>query len=259
MTNVLAGHHALVTGAGSGIGEAIARTLHEAGAKVTLAGRRAEPLVVLSGELGPDRSLVLAGFDVTSRGAVETGLEEARKAFGPVTIVINNAGQAPSAPFHKTSVELWEKVIGVDLTGVFHVAQACLADLKAAGPRGRLINIASIAGLKGFSYVTAYCAAKHGVIGLTRALAHELATTGVTVNAVCPGYTDTPLVSDAVDAIMSKTGRSKDEVLAELTKGNPQGRLIDPQEIADAVLYLASPAARSVNGQAITIAGGEVM
>jgi len=254
----LEGRHALVTGAGSGIGAAIARTLAKAGANVTLAGRRREPLEAVAAEIG-SQAFVLNDFDVTKPEAIAAGLEKARSAFGPVSILVNNAGEAPSAPFEKTSTDMWSHVLSVDLTGVFNVTQAVLPDLKAHGEGARLINIASTAGLTGYAYVSAYCAAKHGVIGLTRALALELAKKGVTVNAVCPGFTDTPIIQQSLDTIMQKTGRSREEALAEFTKSNPQGRLIRPQEVADATLWLASPSAGSVTGQAIAIAGGEVM
>lgn len=254
----LEGRHALVTGAGSGIGAAIARTLAAAGAKVTLAGRRRDPLDALAAEIG-DASFVADGFDVTRPAAIAAGLEAARAAFGPVSILVNNAGEAPSAPFDKTSGEMWNHVIGVDLTGVFHVTQAVLPELKAHGAGARIVNIASTAGLTGYAYVSAYCAAKHGVIGLTRALALELAKKGVTVNAVCPGFTDTPIIQRSIATIVEKTGRSAEEALAEFTKSNPQGRLVQPQEVADTVLWLASPGAGSVTGQAIAVAGGEIM
>ena len=254
----LEGRHALVTGAGSGIGAAIARTLAAAGARVTLAGRRRAPLDALAAEIG-EASVVADGFDVTRPEAIAAGLDAARTAFGPVSILVNNAGEAPSAPFDKTSAEMWGHVIGVDLTGVFHVTQAVLPELKAHGAGARIINIASTAGLTGYAYVSAYCAAKHGVIGLTRALALELAKKGVTVNAVCPGFTDTPIIQRSIATIVEKTGRSADEALAEFTKSNPQGRLIQPQEVADTVLWLASSTAGSITGQAIAVAGGEIM
>jgi NAD(P)-dependent dehydrogenase (short-subunit alcohol dehydrogenase family) len=256
---ILGGHHALVTGAGSGIGAAIARALVQAGANVTLAGRRIEPLENVAASLDMDQAFVVDGFDVTDASAVAAGLAKAREKFGPVSILVNNAGEAPSAPFEKTTLDMWSHVLSVDLTGVFQVTQAVLPDLKAHGKGARIINIASTAGLTGYAYVSAYCAAKHGVVGLTRALAMELARKGVTVNAVCPGFTDTPIIARSIDTLVAKTGRTPEEALAEFTKANPQGRLVSPEEVADTVLWLASPGAGSINGQAIAVAGGEVM
>ena len=255
----LFGRHALVTGAGSGIGAAIARALAGAGARVSVAGRRRRPLETVAADLPAGMTQVLDGFDVTDSAAIARGVEIARRAFGPVSILVNNAGEAPSAPFERTDHALWSRVLSVDLTGVYLVSQAVLADLKRQGLGARLINIASTAGLVGYAYVAAYCAAKHGVVGLTRALAHELAPSEVTVNAVCPGFTETPLIERAVATIVAKTGRSNETAKAELVKSNPQGRLVTPDEIADAVLWLASPGASSINGQAIVVAGGEVM
>ena len=179
---------------------------------------------------------------MTSEAAVSGGLERARAALGPVTILVNNAGEAPSAPFDKTDPDLWSRTLAVNLTGAYLVSRAVLSDLKARGAGARIINIASTAGLVGYAYVAAYCAAKHGLIGLTRALALEFAKTGITVNAVCPGFTETPLVQRAVETIVAKTGRSEELARAELAKSNPQGRLVEPEEVADAVLWLASPA-----------------
>ena len=255
----LAGRHALVTGAGGGIGAAIAGGLAACGARVSLAGRRRAPLEAVAATLPADAALVVDGFDITEAAAIARGLERARAAFGDVSILVNNAGEAPSARFAKTDFALWTHVLAVDLTGVYQVSHAVLPDLKRHGLGARLVNVASTAGLTGYAYVAAYCAAKHGVIGLTRALALELAHSGVTVNAVCPGFTQTPLIDKAVATIVAKTGRSEDEARAELAKANPQRRLVTPEEVADAVAWLASPGAASINGQAIVVAGGEVM
>jgi NAD(P)-dependent dehydrogenase (short-subunit alcohol dehydrogenase family) len=251
----LLGAHAVVTGGGTGIGAAIAQALAAEGAKLTLMGRRREPLEeVASG----DFDALVAPADVTDPEQVEAAFALAREAQGPVTILVNNAGAAESAPFPKVAAENWRRTLAVNLDAVFHCCQAALPDLLGA-EAGRIVTIASVAGLRGYAYAAPYVAAKHGAIGLTRALAVELAKTNVTVNAVCPGYTQTSMVSSAVANIQAKTGRSEDEALAALTKFNPQGRLVAPQEVADAVLWLCLPESRSINGQAIVVAGGEVM
>jgi NAD(P)-dependent dehydrogenase (short-subunit alcohol dehydrogenase family) len=252
----LDGHHALITGAGQGIGAAIARTLVADGAAVTLLGRRREPLVALAATLGEHATVVTA--DVTDEDAVAMAFAAARVQRGAITILVNNAGQAESAPFRRTTLELWQQMLTVNLTGTFLCTQAALPDLLQARA-GRVVNIASTAGQRGYAYVTAYSAAKHGVIGFTRSLALELAPTGITVNAVCPGFTETEMLAESIATIVAKTGRSEAAARAELTKTNPQGRLVQPAEVAATVRWLCSDAAQSVTGQSISVSGGEVM
>lgn len=252
--------HAFITGAGSGIGKAIALALAESGHVVSLAGRRAAPLQTVRDEIraAGGEAFVHDGFDVTDAAAVERGIAAAIARAGDIAVLVNCAGEAPSAPFEKTDFALWQRVLSINLTGVYIVTQAALASVRRAG-NGRIVNVASTAGLTGYAYVSAYCASKHGVIGLTRALALELARTDVTVNAVCPGFTDTPLIDGALDTISEKTGRSRDEARASLARSNPQGRLVAPGEVAHTVLCLASEKATAITGQAIAVAGGEVL
>lgn len=252
--------HAFITGAGSGIGRAIALAVARAGYRVSIAGRRSEPLDAVAAEVtsAGGEACVVAGVDVTDQALVAEGIQKAVNRFGDIAVLINCAGEAPSASFEKTDLALWNRVIGINLTGIFLVTQAALSSVKRAG-KGRIINIASTAGLTGYAYVSAYCASKHGVIGLTRALALELARTDVTVNAVCPGFTDTPLLDGAIETITGKTGRSRDDARASLARLNPQGRLVSPEEVANTVLWLVSEGATAITGQAIPVAGGEVM
>lgn len=252
--------HAFVTGAGSGIGKAIALALAGSGHAVSLAGRRAAPLAAVRDEIHASggKAFVHDGFDVTDAEAVERGIAAAIEAAGEIAVLVNCAGEAPSAPFEKTDLALWQRVLSINLTGVYLVTQAALASVRRAG-NGRIVNVASTAGLTGYPYVSAYCASKHGVIGLTRALALELARTDVTVNAVCPGFTDTPLIDGALETISRKTGRSREEARASLARSNPQGRLVTPGEVADAVSWLVSQGAGAITGQAIAVAGGEIL
>jgi NAD(P)-dependent dehydrogenase (short-subunit alcohol dehydrogenase family) len=248
----LSGKHAIVTGASRGIGLAIARTLHTHGARVTLMARDADALRAAALELGGATSWQVA--DVTDQASV---LEAFARA-GAADILVNNAGQASSSPFMKTDAALWQRMLDANLNGAFHCIQAALPAMLDAG-WGRIVNVASTAGLTGYRYVAAYCAAKHGLVGLTRALALELASKGITVNAVCPGYTETDIVREAVANIARKTGRSPDAARAELAAANPQGRLVRPEEVAHAVAWICMPEAAAMNGQAIAVAGGELM
>lgn len=247
--------HAVVTGGGSGIGAAIARTLASEGARLTLIGRRPEALAATAASLSGTH---IASADVADRNAVDTAFASARAAHGPITILINNAGIAPSAPFARVTAGAWRETMAVNLDALFHCCQSALPDLLAADA-GRIVTVASTAGVKGYAYTAPYVASKHGAIGLMRALATEYAATSLTANAVCPGFTDTDIVGRALTNIQSKTGRSDAEALAELTRFNPQKRLIAPVEVAEAVLWLCLPASRSVTGQAVMVAGGEVM
>jgi NAD(P)-dependent dehydrogenase (short-subunit alcohol dehydrogenase family) len=256
----LQNHHALITGGGSGIGAAIARCLSQHGAKITVAGRRLEPLQALAREL-PGTCAVVA--DVTDEESSIAMATAAHAAHGPIDILIANAGAAESLPFAKTTLAQWQRLLNVNLTGAFLSAQAALRDLTrvddaAQQTSRRIIFIASVAGLKGYGYVAPYVAAKHGVIGLTRAMAAEFARSPMTVNAVCPGFTDTPMLDASLNTIVRNTGRNRAQALADLTRGNPQGRVINPDEIAATVLWLCSTGAASVTGQAIAVSGGEI-
>ena len=245
--------HALITGAGTGIGEAISRQLHREGHAVTLVGRRSEPLEALSQALGK-QSFAVTG-DVTDRGEIESAFEAATAQFGDVEILVNCAGMAPTAPFHRVDFADWQRTMDVNVNGVFHCTQLALESMLENN-WGRVVNIASVASLRGFPYVSGYCASKHAVLGMTRALALEVATQSITVNAVCPGYVDTDIVTNAIAGIVSKTGRTEADAMQHFTESNPQGRLVEVTEVASAVSWLCSEGAASVTGQAIAIDGG---
>jgi len=246
--------HAFITGGGSGIGLAAARALAAAGAKLTLAGRRLGKVRAASEEFEDAHAVAC---DVTDEASVNSAFAAARDRYGAVDILINNAGQAPSAPFKHTTLEFWNDVLAVNLTGAFLCTRAALPDMIEA-KWGRIVNVGSVCSLKGYAYVSAYVASKHGLLGLTRALAHETAKQGVTVNCVCPGYVDTQIIAESVERLTTKTRLSAEEAHASLIQFNPQGRIIAPEEVAAAIAYLCSDAAASVNGAAIPITGGEI-
>lgn len=253
----LAGRHALVTGGGSGIGAACAAALARTGVRVSLVGRTADPLNAVAEQLGGSAHAQAIPADVTDPSAVEAAFNAARTHFGPVHILINNAGRAASAKLTDTDPQLWQSLLAVNLTASFLCARQAIADMLAE-KFGRIVNIASTAGLRGGAYVAAYSAAKHGVVGLTRSLALEYALHGITVNALCPGYTDTDIVKETVVNIAAKTGRTQSEALEALLATNPQRRLIQTEEVAHAMLFLCLPGTESITGQSLVIAGGEV-
>jgi len=253
-------HHAIVTGGGRGIGAAIAEALARMGASVSLIGRSADVLRSTADRIGKEHGVrvATASADVADEEAVRKAMVTVTGALGTPTILVNNAGVAVSAPFLKSDAAFWRKVLDVDLMGAVYCTQSVLPAMVES-KWGRIINIASTAGVAGSAYITTYCAAKHAMIGLTRALAMETARAGVTVNAICPGYTDTDMTAQSIANITKKTGRSREEAIASLVAHNPQGRLIQPAEVADAVIWLCGDSAASVTGQSIVIAGGEIM
>ena len=249
---------ALVTGAGSGIGRAIAHRLARTGAKVALVGRQPHTLEAVADEIRAEGGTAKAyPADVTDRAQVDRAVAAAAADLGPVKILVNNAGSGRSEAFTKMDAELWDEMLAVNLSSVFHVTQAVLPHMIAAGG-GRIVNIASVAGLKGYPYISAYAAAKHGVVGVTRCLAVELASKGITVNAICPGYVDTPMTQATIASIVDKTGRTAREARAELERVSPQKRLFSPDDIASLAAFLCSPEAAGINGQAIPVCGGEL-
>lgn len=245
------GKHALVTGGGSGIGAAAARALAAEGAKTTLLGRRREPIEAVAAQTGG----LAIGCDLTDRTAIESAFAEARSAHGPIDWLILNAGIADSAPFGRTAREDYERIIATNLTSLFDCAQLALPDLKQ-GEGKRIVIVASVAGVRGVPLSAPYAASKHGALGLMRSLALEFVSSGMTINAVCPGFVDTPMTDQSVARIVDKTGRSEEQARSAITGLNANGRLVAPEEVAHAIAYLCHPLAGSVTGAALMIDGG---
>ena len=259
-THFLRGRHAIVTGGGRGLGRTIATHLAGAGANLTVMGRDHVDLEECASELHERFGVEARGVvcDVSDPDSVSVAFSSATDTLGAAHVLVNNAGQARSASFTETSLDLWEHTIAVNLTGPFMCTQQVLPSMLG-NHAGRIVNVASTAALRGYATLAAYCASKHGLLGMTRSLAAEVAQSGITVNAVCPGYTEGGMSDQAVAAIMTLRGVSADEALATLTRRNPQKRLTSQDEVAETVVWLCSPDASAITAQAIAVAGGEVM
>jgi NAD(P)-dependent dehydrogenase (short-subunit alcohol dehydrogenase family) len=258
--STLRGRHAVITGGGHGLGAAIARALAHQGCDLTLMGRDRQRLANTAAQLAETHAVDAHAVecDVSDGASVERAFQSAHQLLGAAHILVNNAGQGEGAAFLDTTREVWDRLLAVNLTGTFLCTQAALPAMLAA-QSGRIINIASTAGLKGYARVAAYCASKHGVVGLTRALAAEVARQGITVNAVCPAYTDTEMTDRTVESLSRARGWAPEEARKKLERLIPIGRLIKPEEVAHTVAWLCSPDAAAITGQAIAVAGGEVM
>jgi len=255
----LAGRHAFITGGNRGIGAAIAEHLADLGANITLAARDESALEGQRAKLSARGDIAVSAqtMDLRDPASIADGIKAAQDSHGPIAILVNNAGIAPAAPLAKLDLETWQETFEINVQAAFLLCQAVQGGMKDLG-YGRIVNVASTAGLRGYPFVSAYVASKHAVIGLTRALALELAKGPITVNAVCPGYTETEMAANAI-ANIQQSGKSEAEARAILTRGNPQGRLIQPDEVAATVAWLCQPTSASITGQAIAVAGGEVM
>ena len=255
-TQPLAGRCALVTGAGRGIGAASARSLAEAGAKVTVSARSTQEIDAVAAALRDDGYEAFAvACDVSDPEQVQHLCDEARRLMGKVDILVNNAGIASSAPLAKETLEQWNRIFAVNATGVFLCTRALIADMIAA-EWGRIVNVASVAGKSGAPYISTYTASKHAVVGFTRAVAAEVASKGITVNAVCPAYVATEMVEQTVQTITNKTGMAEEKARSTLENMSPQKRIYAPEEVAAQVLHLCLPLSGGVNGQALVLDGG---
>jgi NAD(P)-dependent dehydrogenase (short-subunit alcohol dehydrogenase family) len=249
--------HALITGAGTGIGAATATALARAGARVTLLGRERGGLEAHAATLPASAQATVVVADVTDRAALESAFGAAQRALGPIEVLVNNAGIGISAPLPHTDDELWTRTLATNLNGTFYAMRALVPAMAKAG-WGRVINVASVAGLTGGPYIAAYVASKHGVVGLTRALSTEYAGRGVTINAVCPGFTQTPMLERSIAGIVEKTNRAPETAAAALLANSPLGRFVLPEEVADTIVWLARDGAAAITGQAIVIDGGQL-
>ena len=251
MGSSLQGRHALITGGGTGIGAAAAEHLTAEGAMLSLLGRRMEPLKAVAEGVGGTP----IQCDVPDPDRVRAAFDEARAANGPIELLVVNAGIAESAPFHKMTREGWDRIIGTNLTAAFECTRAAIGDLLKSD-NGRIVFVASVASLRGVPYASHYAASKHGLLGLMRSLAAEYAKTNLTVNAVCPGYVDTPMTDQSVARVSEITGRSEGDARSAITSMNASGRLVDPQAIGNVIAMLCLPLSRDINGAAITLDGG---
>ena len=256
----LAGQHALITGGSRGIGAATSNALAALGASITLLARDVGKLKLQSDHLQAeyDAKVFYASTDITSEEDIADSFTQCVKANGAIDILVNNAGIGKSAPFHRMDLDFWQATMDLNLTGTFLCTKQVFEAMRERG-YGRIVNISSTVGLRGYAYISAYTASKHAVIGLTRSLALEVVKKGITVNAICPGYTETDLVSEAIDNIVDASGRDSSEVKSEIENMSPMGRMVTPEEVAESAAWLCLPSSASITGQAIVVAGGAVM
>ena len=260
MSKPLNGHHALITGGSRGIGASISNALAALGADITIISRDIDKLKLQARHLEKEfkSSVFYTGADITDEIQIKDSFAKSVDSLGPINILINNAGIGKSMPFHKMNLEFWNKTISLNLTSTFLCTQQVYETMRK-DLYGRIVNISSTVGLRGYPYITAYAASKHAVMGFTKSLALECVKKGITVNAICPGYTETDLVTDAIDNIVQASGKDVDEVKTEIENMSPMGRLIQPEEVAESTAWLCLPSSSSITGQAIVVAGGAVL